>query len=317
MKLIVILGPTASGKSGLAVALAKKYNGEIISADSRQVYRGLDLASGKVPRDPVKPTPTRFSLLATRYFHDGIPHHLLDVASLRRVFTVADYKKIAERAIRDIIRRGKLPIIAGGTGLYIDAVLYDQTIPEVKPDPKLRKKLEARSTASLFVELQKLDPARAATIERHNPRRLIRALEIVLTTGRPVPPSVTKRHSNILKNVGMSSEDVLKIGINPGPEAVKRNIQKRILSRLRQGMVAEVRRLHQSGISWKRLEELGLEPRWISRHLRGLATKEEMIAGLEKDTSAYARRQMTWWRKDKDIIWISNSKEVLDSGCLR
>ena len=174
-KIIVVLGQTASGKSEFAVKLAKKFNppvgGEIISADSRQVYKGLDIGSGKIIKKEMK----------------GVPHHLLDITSPKRTFTVYQYQKLAKKALKDIIKRGKIPIICGGTGLYIDSIIYGIKFPEVPPNPKLRKKLEKRTTEELFKQLQKLDPRRAQNIDKYNRRRLIRALEIIITTSKPVP----------------------------------------------------------------------------------------------------------------------------------
>ncbi|MBI4708741.1 MAG: tRNA (adenosine(37)-N6)-dimethylallyltransferase MiaA [Candidatus Portnoybacteria bacterium] len=170
-KLIIVLGPTASGKSDLAVSLAKKINGEVISADSRQVYKGLDIGSGKITKEEMQ----------------GIPHCLLGVADPKRRFSVAQYKKLAQVAIKKIQRQGKIPIICGGTGFYIQAVVDNIALPEVKPDWKLRKQLEKFNTDELFKKLKKLDPRRSRNIDSHNQRRLIRALEIVIKSGKPVP----------------------------------------------------------------------------------------------------------------------------------
>ncbi|MDP2967519.1 MAG: tRNA (adenosine(37)-N6)-dimethylallyltransferase MiaA, partial [bacterium] len=170
-KLIVILGPTASGKSELAVRLAKKFNGEVISADSRQVYKGMDIGTGKITKKEMQ----------------NIPHHLLNVTSPKRRFTVAQYRKLALKAIDKIFKKGKIPILCGGTGFYIQAVVDGIVIPEVKPDWRLRSNLEQLSTEELFNRLKKLDPKRAKTIDKKNRRRLIRALEIVIKTKKPVP----------------------------------------------------------------------------------------------------------------------------------
>lgn len=285
MKVLVILGPTASGKSDLAVKLAKKLNGEVVSADSRQVYKGLDIGSGKITKREMR----------------GVRHHLLDVASPRGLFTVARYRPLARRAVRDILRRGKLPIIAGGTGLYVDSLLYDTPLPEVPPNPKLRARLEKETVAKLFAQLQKLDPRRAGNIESKNKRRLVRALEIVLATGRPVP-ELQKREP---------AYDAVKIGIARPPEKLKRRIRERLARRLKQGMLREVKKLHGQGISWKRLDDLGLEYRYTSRYLRGLISREEMTTTIEKESWAYAKRQMTWWKKDKGIRWIKNERQAL------
>jgi len=330
-KIIVILGPNASGKSELAVKLAKKFNGEIISADSRQVYKGLDIGSGKVPRD----RPISFEKDSSEYLYRGIPHHLLDVASPKRVFTVAQYQKLAKKALKDILKRGKIPIICGGTGFYIDALIYDYQFPKVPPQPKLRKELEKKTTEELFAQLQKLDPERAKNIDRHNKRRLVRAIEIILITNKPVP---------LLNNIRVnpriyprqSAYGVLKIGIKKSPEELKKLIKKRLLKRLKMGLIDEVRRLHyQQGLSWQRLDDLGLEYRYVSRYLRQQAQinadpeaeparygasptqtdaekkkilkklEQEMIETLNREIYRYAKRQMTWFKRDKEIYWIN------------
>lgn len=283
-KILVILGPTASGKSALAVELARRFGGEVISADSRQVYKGLDIGSGKITKREMR----------------GVPHYMLDVASPRRTFTAAMYQRQAIKALRGILRRGKLPIICGGTGLYIDALLYRTSFPDVKPNPSLRKKLEKNSTAHLFLELKKKDPRRAATIDRHNKRRLIRALEIIDATGHPVPPSQTRR----------SVLETLKVGIRPSQAKLRTNIRRRLHARLQKGMVQEVKRLRKSGLSWKKLEALGLEYRYISRYLQGKLTKKDMIVQLEKEIHKYTKRQMTWFKRDARILWVENSRKA-------
>lgn len=283
-KILVILGPTASGKSDLAVALAKKFNGEIISADSRQVYRGLSIGTGKITKREMQ----------------GVRHHLLDVASPKRVFTVVQYQKLARRALRDILRRGKVPIICGGTGLYIDALLYDIPFPNVPPNPKLRRKLEKESAENLFAKLQRLDPHRAKSIDPHNKRRLIRALEIVTLAGKPVPP--LKTHSRSSQNI-----EVLKIGLRPDNQILKPRINQRLRQRLRRGMIEEAKRLHRQGLSYRRMEGLGLEYRYLARFLQGKISKAEMINQLEKEIWRYAKRQITWFKRDKEIHWLKNA----------
>jgi tRNA dimethylallyltransferase len=327
IKLIVIAGPTASGKSDMAIRLARRFNGEIISADSRQVYRGMDIGTGKVTRDQVRSKNAesrsqklRHSAFANSYFSGGIRHHLLDVASPARQYTVAHFTRDARRAIRDIVRRGKLPIICGGTGFWIDALVYGQSIPDVKPDAKLRKRFGKLSAEHLFKMLRKLDPVRAATIDRHNPVRLIRALEIVYATGKPVP-----------QRTDSTPYDVLYTGVSrPLPE-LKRRIEKRLDVRLKSGMVAEVRRLHELGVSWKRLESFGLEYRHLAKYLQGkyevrsknaevksgtssfairTSPFQAMRSALLADIIAYAKRQLTWWRKNTDIHWIKTPAQA-------
>lgn len=282
-KIIAIVGPNASGKSELAVKIAKKFNGEIVSADSRQVYRGMDIGTGKITKEEMQ----------------GIPHHLLDVASPKRTFTVAQYKKLAEKAIEKILKKGKLPILCGGSGFYIQAVVDNLQIPEVKPDWELRKKLEKKSTKELFEILKKLDPKRAKTIDENNPRRLIRAIEIVKKTGKPI--------SSLKKK---PKYEALIIGIKKEKEELKKLIEKRLKKRLKRGMIKEVENLKKSGLSWKKLESFGLEYKWIAKYLKKEVSREEMIKNLQKDIEDYARRQMVWFKKDKRIKWVKNYKEA-------
>ncbi|MDP2741221.1 MAG: tRNA (adenosine(37)-N6)-dimethylallyltransferase MiaA [bacterium] len=287
-KLIVILGQTSSGKTALSIKLAKKFNGEVVSADSRQVYKGMDIGSGKITKKEMQ----------------GIPHYLLDVASPKKRFTVAQYQKLSVKTINKIHRKNKLPLLVGGTGFYIQSVVDGIAIPEVKPDWKLRNKLEKKSNKELFLMLKKLDPKRAKSIDKNNPRRLIRAIEIIIKTGKPVPPLVTRRRKS-------ANFDILQLGIKKIPEKLKKSIKKRLTGRLKQGMVKEVTTLHKSGISWKRLEEFGLEYRFVAQYLQNKITREEMINKIQKESENFAKRQMTWFKKDNNVIWIKNYKEAV------
>ena len=281
-KIIVVLGPTSSGKSDLAVQLAKKWGGEVVSADSRQVYIGLNIGTGKVTKREMA----------------GVPHYLLDVASPKRKFSVAKYKRRAEKAIDDILKRGKVPIVCGGTGFYIQAIVDNLTFPEVLPDEKLRARLGKKTTDELFKILKGIDPRRAKEIDAQNPHRLIRAIEIATHLGN-VPHLV----------VGLPNKyKVLEIGIKTDDEKLKKRIYDRLIARLRVGMLAEVKRLHERGLSWKRMEELGLEYRFLSRYLRGKVSKDEMIEQLNTAIWQYARRQKTWFKRDNRIKWFSLSE---------
>jgi len=275
-KIVVIVGPTASGKSDLAVELARHFDGEVISADSRQVYKGLDIGSGKITKREMR----------------GIQHHLLDVASPKRVYTASHFKRDASKAIKGILSRGKLPIIAGGTGFYIDALIGDMALPEVAPDKKLRERLEKKSTKELYKALKRIDPKRAESIDAHNPRRLIRAIEIATKLGSV--PSLRSR----------AAYDALIIGIEVDKETLVQKIHTRIMVRLRKGMVAEARNLHTRGLSYKRMKELGLEYRLLARLLQREISRDKFVSILHSETKQYARRQMAWLKKNKSIRWI-------------
>ena len=282
-KLIVILGPTASGKSELAIKIAKKFNGEIVSADSRQVYKDMDIGTGKITRKEMQ----------------GVPHHLLYVASLKRRFTVVQYRKLALKAINKILKKGKVPILCGGTGFYIQAVVDGIVIPEIPPDWKLRKELEKKTAEELFRELKKLDPQRAKTIESKNKRRLIRALEIVKKIGR-VP---------IFKKEPLP-HPILMIGIKKEKKELNSLIKKRFLKWLKMGLIAEVKKLKKSGLSWKRIEDFGIHYRVIAQYLQNKISYKEMIESSLRELQNYAKRQMTWWKSDKRIHWVNNRRET-------
>jgi len=283
-KLVVILGPTASGKSDLAVSLAHKFNGEVISADSRQVYKGLNIGTGKITKREMR----------------GVKHHLLDVADPKKQFTVSDFVKLTNKTIVQIVNKGKLPIICGGTGFYIDALLGDKQVPEVPPNLKLRAQLENKSVEKLFEILKKLDPERASNIDAKNPRRLIRAIEICKAMG----PNSASRFAQVTLGKKVSDYSVLKIGIKIEDEESKKRINTRLEKRLKQGMVREAKRLHASGLSYKRMRELGLEYRRLADFLTGKISKTELTSLLQKEIWHYAKRQMTWFKKDTHIVWL-------------
>ena len=282
-KIVVVVGPTASGKSGFAVKLAKKIKGEVISADSRQVYKGLNIGTGKITKKEMM----------------GIPHHLLDVVSPKRIFTVTQYRKLTLKAIQDIWKRGNTPILCGGTGFYIQSVIDGINIPNVKPNSKLRRELNKESAEELFQQLKKKDPERARTIDARNKVRLVRALEIVDSLG-----SVPMLKKNPIKST------VLMIGIKRGGDELKKLIHNRLIKRLKNGMVEEVQKLHSNGLSWDRLHDLGLEYRYIALLLQKRITKKELVEILEREIRHYAKRQMTWFKKDKRINWITNTNPV-------
>lgn len=277
--MFVILGPTSSGKSDYAIRLAQEIGGEIISVDSRQVYRGMDIGTGKVPRDTSQ-DPTE------GFFSEGIRHHLIDVASPKREYNVTHFLRDAKKAATDIEKRGKVPILCGGTAFWVEALLSGTSFPEVKPDKMLRAKLDTLSAEALFEMLQEKDPERAANIDAKNKVRLIRALEIVERLGKVPRLGRQKRKTDC---------DI--IILNPEKAVLHERIERRLKERLEQGMIDEVKRLHDEGVSWERLEEFGLEYRWCTRFLQGKISREEMEAELLKDIKHYAKRQLTFLRR--------------------
>lgn len=279
-KILVIVGPTASGKTDLAIQLALKLNGEVISADSRQVYRGLDIGSGKV-------TPIEAR---------GIPHHLIDIADPADLYSVEQFKHDAMKAIEDIVKRGKLPIICGGTGFYIESVIKNIIRPKVATNKKLRDELAKHSLKELQEKLKSLDPVYAKKIDIHNPVRIIRAIEIATELGS-VPELVELPSPYEFFQIGIDAEDTL----------LRKRIEKRLENRFEQGMIDEVISLKKS-VSFERLFELGLEYRYISLFLKGELTEFDMKQKLALEIWHYAKRQRTWFKRDKTIHWIKNTE---------
>ena len=275
-RIIAIAGPTASGKSALAISLAKKCNGEVISADSRQVYRGLDIGTEKISRKEMR----------------GVRHHLLSVADPKRIYSAADFKKDAEYALRKSLVRGKVPFVVGGTGLYLDTLFSRNIFPDVPPNKALRKKLARKTAPELFSMLKKLDIRRARTIDRNNPRRLERAIEIATALGT-VPPQKPAK----------SPYDVLRIGLSLDNLTLQKRLKARLKNALSRGLIRETKKLQQT-LSRKRVDELGLEYRLVAAHLRGELTKEELRRKLETELWHYAKRQKTWFKRNKNIVWF-------------
>lgn len=276
-KLIVIVGTTASGKTNLAIELAKKYSGEVISADSRQVYRGLDIGTAKVTEEEKQ----------------GIPHHLLDVAEPNSVYTAADFKRDATEAIDSINERDHLPIIAGGTFFYIDVLLNRVSLPAVPPNPELRQELEQKSTEDLYQKLVQLDPTRATAIDTSNRRRLIRALEVAHSLGTNPPPT----------NETEPPHKVLWLGIERSKEELRERYRARAIAWLDGSFAAEVTNLLEKGLSRERLEEIGFEYRLMLDYLDRKLTDEEFITRAIEKNWQYAKRQLTWLKRNQEIIW--------------
>ena len=287
-KLIVILGPTASGKSELGLKLAKKFNGEIVSADSRQVYKGMDIGTAK----------------PTKKERKEILHYLIDIKNPNQIYTVWQYKKEVIKVINKIVKKGKSPFLVGGTGLYLKAVIENLEIPRVKPDWKLRKSLElkikTRGLKSLYDELIKIDPEAAYIVDSQNPRRIIRALEVAIKTKRPFSQQRKK---------GESLFDVLEIGLSVSEEKLKEKIEKRVNKMMKTRLVNEVKNLIK--IYDKNLSTFdAIGYREIIDYLNKKFSLAEAIKKIKKNTWHFAKRQMTWFKKDERIIWIKSYKEA-------
>jgi len=276
-KIIVVLGPTSTGKSDLAVYLAKKFKGEVISADSRQVYIGMDIGSGKITEKETQ----------------GIPHHLLDIVDPKKIYNVEKFKSDGKKIIINILSHGKLPIICGGTGFYIDALVFDEQFPNVEPNKKLRKKLASKSVQSLMKIIQKLDPVRAKALDPYNKVRIIRAIEIAKTLGKVPKLKRTKRY------------ETLWLGLTLDRENLRERIHTRLMKRVKAGMLKEILNLHEEGVSWKRLHDFGLEYRHVSLFLQKKLTRKDMLTKLENEIFQFSKRQMQWFKRNPEIKWFA------------
>lgn len=308
-KIIVIVGPTASGKSSLALKVAKKFNGEIISADSRQIYRGMDIGTAKPIADDNSSGESKTHSLKFKkndgYFSSGIRHYLIDIREPDQEYSVGQYKKDAIKVINRIIKSGKLPILVGGTGLYIDAVVKNLKFPKVKGDKKLRAQLEEEikrhGLNCLFQKLLNLDPEAANFVDPKNPRRVIRALEVALVSKKPFSTQRKK---------GEPLYDALQIGISVPPRLLKERIRKRVNQMIKAGLEEEVKSLVEKyGLDCKTLETI--DYREIVSYLQGKISLNEAIGQINKNTWRYAKRQMTWFKKNKEINWVKDQSSAL------
>lgn len=275
-KIYVVCGPTATGKSDHAVELAKKLGGEIISADSRQVYRGMDIGSGKITKEDL---PAQAGM-------QGVPHHLLDIKNPNEDFSVEEFQRMAFEKIEDILARGKTPIICGGTGFYIQSVTDNIIFQEIPKNENLRRELEEKSIEELKEILAQIPKEEGAKIDTENKRRLIRAIEIGKFMGKIA----------CIKK-GPQKYDFEFIYLDFPDEVLKERINLRLIKRFEMGMIDEVRNLHEQGVSWKKLEDFGLEYKYIAQFLQGKITKDEMIELLKTKIWQYAKRQRTWFKR--------------------
>jgi len=288
-KIIAVIGPTASGKSALAVSIAKKFNGEIVSADSRQIYRGMNIGTAK---------PTKKEIA-------GVKHHLINIKNPNEDYSAGQYKKDAINAINKIIKADKLPILVGGTGLYIVAVTKNLEIPEIKENKKLRKKLQKEINKKgldfVFKKLIALDPEAAYIIDPKNPRRVIRALEIALISGKKFSEQ---------RKAGKPLYDILEIGLNPPSEILRKRIIIRINKMLKDGLIKEVKKLVKKyGYKCKAFDAIGY--REIIDYLKKKISLKESIVQMNANTFRYTKRQMTWFKKyNSSTHWIKNKHEA-------
>lgn len=284
-KVVAVVGTNASGKSALGVRLARQFGGEIISADSRQVFRGMDLGSGKI-------TPEEMQ---------GVPHYLIDVREPGEFFSMADFQKMSYEKIDEIHAHGHLPMIVGGTGLYVDSVLDGYVLSDKEPDLAYRAELEKLTTPALYAKLVTLVPD--VEVEKNNRNRVMRMLERI-HDGDNVVPTKQARY------------DSLRLGVSWDRDVLAKRIDERIDMRLEQGMIEEVQGLLDAGVSRDFLLGLGLEYRYITQYLIGeIPDKNDMLAQLAHAIKKFAKRQMTWFRRNPDIVWLDMQGDAYAQAC--
>ena len=284
-KVIVICGPTASGKTALSIELAKKINGEIISSDSMQIYKDMNIGTAKPTQEEMQ----------------GIQHYLLDFVEPNQRYSVAEYKKDAENAIEKILSKGKIPIVVGGTGLYVDSLIYGIEYQEIKLDEEYRKELEKRVEAEgleeLYNEAQKIDPQSIEKISRNDKKRILRILEIYKATGKNKTEQEIESRKNGVKY------DYKVFAINMEREKLYERINMRVDIMIENGLIEEVENLLEKYNEFPTAMQ-GLGYKEVVEYLQGKTSKEEMIEKIKRETRRYAKRQLTWFRKNKQTIWI-------------
>jgi tRNA dimethylallyltransferase len=293
-KLIVILGPTASGKTDLGIHLAKKYDGEIVSADSRLVYKEMDIGTAK----PQKDNPE-----SKQYIVQGIPHHLIDINFLKRVSNVATFKKKAIKQIKEVGKNDKQAFLVGGTGLYIDSITNNLDFPGIIADEKLREKLERQDLQGLFNQYQTIDPIGAENIDKNNRRRLIRAIEVCKLSGKSFWEN---------RRLNEPIFDTLKIGIDIEKSILLERISKRTTKMIRLGLKDEAFSLIKKYGNISPLETIGYQE-WKDYLKKEKLTKQDLENIKERiiiNTNKFAKRQMTWFKRDPAIHWIKNKTEA-------
>jgi len=284
-KIIVICGPTASGKTALSIELAKKINGEIISSDSMQIYKNMDIGTAKPSKEEMQ----------------GIPHHLLDFVEPNQRYSVAEFKKDAETAIEEILAKGKTPIIVGGTGLYVDSLIYGIEYQDIELDEKYRQELEYRvekeGLAPIYEEAKKIDSQAMEKISPNDKKRILRVLEIYKATGKNKTEQEAESRKKGVKY------DYIVFAINWEREQLYERINKRVDIMIEQGLIEEVKQLLEKYDEFPTAMQ-GLGYKEVVEYLQGTTSKEEMIEKIKMETRRYAKRQITWFKKNKQTIWI-------------
>lgn len=292
IKAIFIAGPTASGKSDLAIYLAKKINGEVINADSRQVYKYLDIGSGKIKT--IRSSQGKFLLS----YQGKIPHYLLSIASPKKNYSLARWLKDSLKAARSITKRKKIPIFCGGTNLYLKALKEGWSLPKVKPNYKLRHSLESKNSSELYKELKKIDPERALNIDPQNKRRLIRALEIAYILGKVPPLKKEPQFKLLIVSPLIDREKLFK------------KIKKRLIERV-PGIIQEVKKLRKIGVSFKRIISFGLEYEWFGKYVAGKIDLKAATDNCYSDIVNFAKRQIRELKKIPEIVYVKNKSDLL------
>ena len=290
-KVMVICGPTASGKTALSIELAKKINGEIVSCDSMQIYKDMDIGTAKPTIEEMQ----------------GIKHYMLDFVSPDERYSVADYKKQAKQAIREIIEKGKVPIVVGGTGLYVDSLIYEIEYQDIEFDEKYRKQLEERSKKEglevLYNEAKKIDPEAITKISPNDKKRILRILEIYNATGK----NKTEQEKESRKNE--VEFDYKVYAISWDREKLYDRINQRVDIMIDQGLIEEVQKIYSKYNKFPTAMQ-GLGYKEVLEYLEGKCNKQEMIDKIKQETRRYAKRQLTWFRKNKQTIWLDGQEKI-------
>ena len=300
-KVIVIVGPTAIGKTSVGIKIAKQINGEVISVDSRQVYRGMDIGTAKPSRESDDSVESITDLFERPYMIEGVPHWGIDLVEPDADYSVAEFKIFAETKIDEIVKRGHVPILVGGTGLWLRAVIDNFDLTQTAADPELRAELESKTKGDLFHEYKQLDPEGAEIIDKDNKRRLVRALEVTKLTGKPFSQQ---------QSAGEPKYDVLQIGLRVDREVLNERIDQRVDEMIASGLVDEVRSLKDRyGCEIESMTGIGY--RQVCAFLDGKESLEDAVKEIKQATRRYAKRQMTWFKRDKRIQWVDSSEDAI------